>query len=93
MMSIYIKGSKYLFIDKGIVNKKNKIIYKPNNKKFTYSVPITIESSEDGGLIKIRIATKNSIYNYDELYRVNYMLLKSYTLEVWNKLLNKITNN
>ena len=39
-------------------------------------MPVIIISSDDGGLIKIRIASKFSIYNFNDIYRANYKLLK-----------------
>ena len=54
-------GSKYLLIEKGFINKKSKIIYKPKKKNFSYSIPVTVISSEQGGLIKIKIEKEKNI--------------------------------
>ena len=62
--SKYLIGSKYLLIEEGnIVNKKSKIIYKPKIKNISYTVPVTNVSSDQGGLIKIKIEKENKYYN------------------------------
>ena len=56
-------------------------------KNVSYSIPVTVVSSDQGGLIKIKIEKENIYYNYGELYRVNYKLLKKCNDKVWKKLI------
>ena len=84
----YKIGDKYLLIENGIVSKKSNLINKPKIKKLTFSIPVTVVSSNEGGLIKIKIEKENKFYNYGEIYKVNYKLLKKCNDVVWNQFIN-----
>jgi len=84
----YKIGDKYLLIENGFVSKKSNLINKPKIKKLTFSIPVTVVSSNKGGLIKIKIEKENKFYNYGEIYKVNYKLLKKCNDVIWNQFIN-----
>ena len=84
----YKIGDKFFLIENGIVSKKSNLINKPKIKKLTFSIPVTVVSSNEGGLIKIKIEKENKFYNYGEIYKVNYKLLKKCNDVVWNQFIN-----
>ena len=87
--SKYNIGDKYLLIDNGIISNNSNIINKPKIKHCFYSIPVSIISANEGGLLKIKIEKDNKYYKFGEIYKVNYKLLKKCTDEVWNKLIGK----
>ena len=80
----YLKDDKCLLIKNGNINNKTKIIYPPKTKKkinLIFSIPLSIESSDNGWFIKVKICFRGGFYDLNSIYHVDYKYIEKVSIK------------